>query len=158
MALVGRRANHFKPIVKGQIDTPPRVTSAVAHEVDELVASYRVQPWQERPCWIPGMPLVVQTYEYLLHQIFSLMRTETHANETRRKRSTQGRRKFFEHVLIYDCFAAPLGAHGLCPVLLSLFHGHLFGSRCPSHEKFGSQPREPIAKAAFIRRTYRSAL
>jgi hypothetical protein len=78
------------------------------------------------------MPLVVQTYEYLLHQIFSLMHTETDANETRRKRSTQGRRKFFEHALVYDGFAASLGAHGLCPALLSLFHGHLFRSRCPN--------------------------
>jgi hypothetical protein len=59
-----------------------RVIAAVAHEVDELVAGYRVQPWQERPCRIPGMPLVVQAYEYLLDQIFSLMRTEAHANET----------------------------------------------------------------------------
>jgi hypothetical protein len=101
------------------------------------------------------MSLAVQAYEYLLHQIFSLMRAEAHANETRRKRSTQGSRNFFEHALICDGLAAPLGAHGICPALLSLFHGHLFGSRCPnltnrpSHQKFGSQPREPVAKAAF---------
>jgi hypothetical protein len=96
------------------------------------------------------VPLVVQAYEYFLHQIFSLMRTEAHANETRRKRSTQGRRKFFEHALIYDGFAAPLGAHGLCPALLSLFHGHLLGTHCPSHEKCGSQPREPVAESCIL--------
>jgi hypothetical protein len=101
------------------------------------------------------MPLAVEAYEYLLHQIFNLMRAEAHANETRRKRSTQGSRNFFEHALICDGFAAPLGAHGLCPALLSLFHGHLFGSRCPHptnrppHQKFGSNPREPVAKGAF---------
>ena len=70
------------------------------------------------------MPLAVEAYEYLLHQIFSLMRTEAHANEARRKRSTQGSRNFFEHALICDGFAAPLGAHGLCPALLALFHGY----------------------------------
>ena len=86
---------------------------AQAHEVDQLVAAYGMQPWQERPCGIPGMPLIVQAYEYLLYQIFSLMRTEAHANETRRKRSTQGSRNFLEHALVYDGFAAPFGAHGL---------------------------------------------
>jgi hypothetical protein len=85
----------------------------MAHEVDELVASDRVQPRQERACRIPGMPLAVQTYEYLLHQIFSLMRTEAHANEARRKRSTQGSRNFLEHALISDGLSTPFGAHGL---------------------------------------------
>ena len=60
------------------------------------------------------------------HQIFNLMRAEAHANETRRKRSTQGSRNFLEHALICDGFAAPLGAHGLCPTLFALFYGHLF--------------------------------
>src|SRR5258708_6450227 len=46
IGLVGRALNNFEPILKSQIDTPPRVTSAVAHEVDELVSSDRVQPWQ----------------------------------------------------------------------------------------------------------------
>jgi hypothetical protein len=78
------------------------------------------------------MPFAVQAYEYLLHQIFSLMRTGAHPNQARRKRSTQGSRNFFEHALIYDGFAASLGAHGVCPALLSLFHGHLFRSRCPN--------------------------
>jgi hypothetical protein len=41
------------------------------------------------------------------------MRAESHANETRRKRPTQGSRNFFEHALICDGFAAPLGAHVL---------------------------------------------
>ena len=111
--ILRRRLNDFDPILKGQIDTPPRVTSAVAHEVDELVTSDRVQPWQERACRIPGMPLAVEAYEYLLHQIFNLMRAEAHANETRRKRSTQGSRNFLEHALVHDGFAAPFGAHGL---------------------------------------------
>jgi hypothetical protein len=74
--------------------------------------------------------------EYLLHQIFSLMRAEAHANETRRKRSTQGIRGFFEHALICDSVAAPLGTHGLCPALFALFLGHLFGSRCPNSKWF----------------------
>jgi hypothetical protein len=101
------------------------------------------------------MPLAVQAYEYLLYQIFSLMCTEAYANETRRKRSTQGTRNFFEHALICGGVAASLGAHGLCPALLSLFKDHLFGSRCPNptnthlHQKFWSQHREPVAKAAF---------
>jgi hypothetical protein len=86
------------------------------------------------------------------------MRAESHASETRRKRPTQRSRNFFEHALICDGFAAPLGAHGLCPALLALFHGHLFGSRCLnltdstniiSPQRFGSQLRETVAKAAF---------
>ena len=56
------------------------------------------------------MPLAVQADEYLLYQIFSLMRAESHASETRRKRPTLGSRNFFEHALICDHFAAPLGA------------------------------------------------
>jgi hypothetical protein len=32
-------------------------------------------------------------------------------------------------------FAAALGAHSLCPALLALFHGHLFGSHCPNLTK-----------------------
>ncbi|HEY2532737.1 MAG TPA: hypothetical protein VGJ20_33205, partial [Xanthobacteraceae bacterium] len=53
-------------------------------------------------------------------------------------------------------FAAPLGAHGLCPALLALFHDHLLGSLAASvlrsrvsPQKFESQPREPVAKVAF---------
>jgi hypothetical protein len=75
------------------------------------------------------MPLAMQADEYLLYQIFSLMRTESCANETWRKRPTQGSRNFFEHALICKGFAAPFGTHGLCPALLALFHSHLFGSR-----------------------------
>jgi hypothetical protein len=41
------------------------------------------------------------------------MRTEAHANEARRKRSTQGSRNFFEHALISDGLSTPFGAHGL---------------------------------------------
>jgi hypothetical protein len=77
----------------------------------------------------------VQTNEYFLYQIFSFMRAESCANETRRKRPTQSRRNFLEHALIGNGIAAPLGTHGLCPALLTLFHGHLFGSRCSNSTK-----------------------
>jgi hypothetical protein len=132
--LTGRRVNHFEPIVRRQIDTSPRVTSAVAREVDELVAGDRVQPWQERTCRIPGVPLAVQAYEYFLHQIFGLMRTEAHANEARRKRPTQGSRNLFEHAFIFDDLTAPLGPHGLFPTLPLLFRSHLFGSRSATND------------------------
>jgi hypothetical protein len=81
------------------------------------------------------MPFAVQADEYFLYQILSLMRAEPCANQTWRKRPTQGCRNFFEHALICDGFAAPLGAHCLCPALLALFHGHLFGCRCSNLTK-----------------------
>ena len=139
--------------------------SALAHEVDELVTSDRVQPWQERACRIPGMPLAVEAYEYLLHQIFNLMRTEAHANETRRKRSTQGSRNFFEHALICDGFAAaarrawPLPSAALAlpwsSIRLSLPPILQIGPRIRSSD----QTRvSRLRKLYFVRRTYWSAL
>src|SRR5260370_5249715 len=43
IGLVGRALNDFEPILKIQIDTPPRVTSAVSHVADDLLASDLVQ-------------------------------------------------------------------------------------------------------------------
>jgi len=60
------------------------------------------------------MPLAVQTYEYLLHQIFSLMRTEAHANEARRKRLTQGGRNFFECIRSYATASPRRSARMAC--------------------------------------------
>jgi hypothetical protein len=90
------------------------------------------------------------------------MRTEAHANETLRKRPTQGSRSLFEHALIYDDFAAPFGAHSLCPVLLSFFHGHLFGSRCPrmrnsdyspvSHSRSCIRPKDVSERIVMLSR------
>jgi hypothetical protein len=58
------------------------------------------------------MPLAVQTYEYFLHQIFSLMRTEAHANEAR---ASDRRRAVATSLSMRssDGLATPFGAHGL---------------------------------------------
>jgi hypothetical protein len=101
------------------------------------------------------MPLVVQADEYFLHQIFSLMRALSCTNQTWRERSTQRRRNFLEHAFIDGSFAAPLGPHGLCPALLTLFHGHssaLAASIPPIRllrPNLRSRPRETVAKAPF---------
>src|SRR3984957_15973437 len=50
IGLIGWGFDNFEPIFKRQIDPPPRLTPAMAREVDQLVAGDRVQPWQEPAC------------------------------------------------------------------------------------------------------------
>ena len=81
------------------------------------------------------MPFAVQADEYFLYQILSLMRAEPCANQTWRKRPTQGCRNFFEHALICDGFARRPARMTSAQRLLALFNGHLFGCHCSNLTK-----------------------
>ena len=101
--------------------------------------------------------------KYLLYQILSLMRCESHANETRRERPAQGSRNFLEHAFICDSFATPLGAHGLCPSVLAFFHGHLalaalILQTCLRIRNSDHRRVSRLRKLHFVRRTYRRAM